>query len=205
MAFPKKVKIFQAEFVDVGLPTEGLRVFWTYPEGNPPEGNPPGNRLFSVGTDVFLETLTSMTQVPDEHLLASVSMSAILAGGVLPGTVEYLQAIVDQESANFQTIRGAAKIKSVTPVVDPAIGPIGTVFDVEFQRVGANTDTKIVRADTWVLSQYSNRVDNAAISVDCVPGALHKEFAFKKSQLGAEGSANRQAVIDFVAAQYFWV
>lgn len=199
MSFPKKVAIFTAAFGDEGLASEFLQVSWNYPTGNP------GSRTFHVGADIFLETLTSMSQVPDDHLLASASMMAILAGEILPGTAEYLNAVVNQEVMNFQTIRGNAKIKSVTPVIDATIGPMGTVFDIEFARVGSNTDTKTVRADAWALSQYANRADSGAVAVDCVPGALHKEFGFKKSQLGAVNSANRQAVIAYVANTLFWV
>jgi len=201
MGFPKKVAIFTAEFVDVGTAVESLHISWNYPDY---PANP-GNRSYQVGVECFLETLTSMSQVPDEHLLASASMMAILAGEILPGTVEYLNAVVNQETMNFQTIRGNAKLKTVTPVIDAAVGPLGTVFDIEFVRVGSTTDVKTVRADAWALSQYSNRVDNAAVAVDVIPGSLHKQFAFKKSQLGAANSANRQAVIDYVASTLFWV
>lgn len=201
MSFPKKVAIFTATFEDVGTVDEALRVAWNYPD----YPNNPGNRRFLVGSDCFLETPTSITQVPDDQLLASLSMMGILAGGILPGTKEYLDAMTTQDTTNFQTIIGNAKVKTITSVVDAQVGPLGTVFDVEFQKVGASTPTKTVRCDAWSLSQYGNRVDNAAVSVPVVPGAIHKIIGFKKSQLGAADSANRQAVIDFIAAQLFWI
>lgn len=201
MSFPKKVAIFTATFEDVGTVDEALKVAWNYPDY---PANP-GSRRFGVGTECFLETPANVSQVPDDQLLASLSMAGILGGHAMPGSKEYMDAVVNQDTMNFQTIIGSVKVKTVTPVVDPLVGPLGTVFDVEFQKVGSATNVKTIRCDAWSLSQYDNRVDNAAVAVPVVPGAIHKILGFKKSQLGAAGSANRQSVIDFVATNYFWI
>lgn len=201
MGFPKYVKIYTAQFYDVGESTENLRVSWNYPD----YPNNPGNHSFLVGTEIFLESPVNCSQVPDEQLMASLSMSAILSGA-LPGTSEFFDAVTVQDTKNFQTIIGDVKLKqNPTPVIDQSIGPDGTVYDILFCKAAQVSNTKTVRTDAWNLSQYSNRVDSGAHAVYCVAGALHKEFGFKKSQLGAAGSANRQAVIDFVAGRYFWV
>lgn len=202
---PKLVKPFSANFTNVGSSEERLHLSWTYPLGVF------GEFSFLVGTECFLETATDIASVPEEHLLASISMAAILAGEVLPGSVEYLDAVTEQNTKNFQTIVGEVRLKpeavgfkNPQPVDDLSIGPPGTVFDIVFQR-GTGTNLKTVRADAWTLSQYGNRVDEIFNMVYVVPGAVHKALGFKKSQLGAADSANRQAVIDFIQAQYFWV
>lgn len=207
MAFPRKVACFSASFQNVGQVDEVLRVAWNY-EFSPGQFNI-GQKQFLVGSECFLETPAdgaSMALVPDEQLLASVGMCAILAGEVLPLTAEFINALGEQSTANYQTIVGNVKFK-VDPVavVDANVGPLGTVFDLTFMRVGQSTNTKVVRADTWSICQYSNRIDSPAHSAPCVPGAIQKELAFKKSQLGSADSANRQAVIAFVASQLFWV
>lgn len=198
MSFPKQVAVFTAQFLDVGTVDEVLKVSYNYPTGNP------GNHSFAVGTEIFLETATNMSQVDEEQLICSLSMASILASA-LPGTFEYIDAVTNQGQKYFQTIIGNATLKTVTPVIDATIGPMGTVYDLTFNKVGSNNNTKTIRTDAWTISQYSNRVDSPAHAIYCIPGAVHKEFGFKKSQLGADGSANRQAVIDFIAAQKFWV
>lgn len=198
MSFPKQVAIFNAEFVDVGTPDEALRITWNYPTGNP------GNHLFMVGTDIFLESPINMSQVEDEQLIASLSMAAILSGS-LPGTLEFIDSVTNQGQKYFQTIIGNATLKTVTPVIDSNVGPLGTVFDITFNKVGNANNTKTIRADAWNIAQYSNRVDSPAHSVYCVPGAVHKQFGLKKSELGADQSATRQSIIDFIVAQKFWI
>lgn len=202
---PKLVKPFTANFVSVGTSEEGLRVSWNYPEGQQ------GEFTFRVGETCFLESPTDIASVPEEHLLASLSMAAILAGEAMPGTVEFLDAVTEQNTKNFQTIVGEVRLKPETsgfknpqPVDDLNVGPQGTVFDVVFQR-GTGTNIKTVRTDAWTLSQYSNRVDSVFHMVYVVPGAVHKQLGLKKSQLGESDSANRLAVINFIQNQYFWV
>lgn len=197
--FPKYRAGFTAEFENIGDPDEALRIRWT------DDNQQPGNVTFIVGQDCFLESPTLVSQVPDEHLLSSIRMMAILAGEILPGTAEYLAAMGDQSTMNFQTCMGNVKIKTITAVDDLNVGPPGTVFDIEFMKVGASTNTKTIRADAWALSQYKDGDLNFAYAANCIPGMLHKVLALKKSQLGAAGSANRQAVIDQVAAQKFWI
>jgi hypothetical protein len=198
-SFPRYRTGFTASFNGIGDPDESLRIQWT----DDMQSN--GQVFFTCGTDVFLESATQMSQVPDDHLLASIRMMAILAGEILPGTQEYLNAMGDQSSANFQCIIGNAKIKTITPVIDPVYGPPGTVFDMEFMKVGASTNTKTVRADAWTLSQYRDGNLNFAWAANCIPGMIHKVLGLKKSQLGAADSANRLAVIDAIQTQKFWI
>lgn len=199
LALPRYRVGFTAQFMDIGEATEALRLFWLDDNGQN------GNVSFPVGVACFLESPTLTSQVPDDHLLSSIRMSAILAGEILPGTQEYLAAMGDQSSMNFQTIIGNVKIKTITAVADANYGPAGTVYDIEFTKVGSNTNTKTVRADVWSLSQYNGGDLNFAYAANCVPGMLHKVLGLKKSQLGAAESANRTAVIDLVAATKFWI
>jgi hypothetical protein len=205
--FPKKVAVYTASFENIGQSNETLKIQWNYP--NSPAN--PGSRSYIVGIDCFLESPSDTSQVPDEHLIASISMMAILAGA-RPGTKEFIDAISNQDTAYFQTIIGSVKLKTSTdsvpnpmPVSDINYGPTGTVFDITFLKQGTSTNMKVVRADAWSISDYDNRVDSAVHAVDCIPGAIHKGLGLKKSQLGIVDSANRQAVIAFVAAQLFWV
>jgi hypothetical protein len=198
MGFPKYLAPFSAAWDNIGDVDETLRISWLY-------GASPGVKSFIVGSDIFLEDQTAIASVPDEQLLSSISMGAILAGGVLPGTQEFMNMMSDQSTTNFQTIVGNAKLKSVASASDTNVGPEGTVFDLEFYRVGNSSAVKVVRSDAWSICQYDNRIDSCAHAVDCVPGALHKQFAFKKSQLGAAGSANRDSVVAWLASQRFWV
>lgn len=198
-AFPKYKTGFTAEWNAIGELDESLRVFWT------DDNSQQGNVYFTVGTDVFLESPSNMSQVPEEHLLSSIRMSAILAGEILPGTQEYLVAMGEQSSMNFQCVIGNAKIKTITPVIDSNYGPAGTVYDIEFMKVNASSNVKTVRADAWTLSQYNNGSNNFAYAANCIPGMLHKVLGFKKSDLGAENSANRNSVISTIANQKFWI
>ncbi len=191
--FPKYLAPFTASWDNIGDVDEALKISWTY-------GASPGVQTFIVGTHCFLEDATSILAVPDEHLIASLSMAAILAGEVNPGTQEFMDLMADQSTTNFQVICGNAKLKEVRPV-----GNDGITFDLDFYRVGTSSVIKTVQTDTAAVSKYFNRVDSCAHSVPCVPGALHKEFALKKSQLGAAESANRNAIVAWVAAQRFWI
>lgn len=199
LKFPRYRPGFLAQFENIGDPDETLKINWT------DDNNQPGNVSFIVGQDCFLESPTLVSQVPDEHLLSSIRMMAILAGEILPGTEEYLAAMGEQSTMNFQTCMGNVKIKTITPVVDAQIGPLGTVFDIQFMKVGASTNTKTIRADAWSLSQYKDGDLNFAYAANCIPGMLHKVFGFKKSDLGAANSANRDAVIAQIVSQSFWI
>lgn len=206
MAFPRQVAIFTASFDNVGDVDETLKINWSYEYA--PGVFATGQKQFIVGTECFLEDPAgtgSLATVSDEQLLASVSMCAILAGEVLPGTQEFINALGEQSTMNFQTIVGNVKFKSnPNAVVDASVGHLGLVYDLEFMRVGSSTNTKMVRTDAWTICQYGNRENSPAHSSPVVPGAIHKQFGFKKSQLGAANSANRQSVIDWVATQKFW-
>lgn len=201
--FPKKVTIFSVSWDNVGQEDEDMIVSWNYAAGIPA---PAGSKRFRVGTECFLESPTSITQVPEDQLIASLSMMAILAGAI-PGTKEFDDAVSNQSTMNFQTIIGTAKLKNPPePVDDPTIGPQGTVFDFTFQKSSAGTPTKVVRMDGWNASQYSQRVNSIPHMYHAIPGAIYKEFpTFKKSNLGAVDSANRQAVEAFLPTRFFWV
>lgn len=199
MIFPRYRAGFTAQFENIGDPDEALRLLWT------DDNNQQGNAVFTVGEHCFLESPLNASQVPDEHLISSIRMMAVLAGGILPGTQEYLNAVGDQSTMNFQTIIGNVKIKSVTAVLDALYGPPGTVFDIEFVKVGSNNNVKTVRTDAWNLSDYKDGNLNFAYAANCVPGMLHKVLGLKKSQLGAADSANRLAVLDAIANQKFWI
>jgi hypothetical protein len=206
MSFPRQLKIYTASWGNIGDVDEELKVQWN-DNFVPPLGLMPtnGNVNFIVGTDCFLESPTNMTQVNDEQLIASLSMNAILAGEILPGTSEYIDAVTGQGTKYLQSIIGNVTLKSITRVSDPVIGPEGTVYDIEFQKVGQASNVKTVRMDAWAASMYSNRVNNVLIPIQCIPGAVHKQFGFKKSQLGPAESANRNAVIDYIQNTYFWI
>jgi hypothetical protein len=188
-----------ASWENIGDVDEELKITWVDDQGFP------GVHHIMVGTDAFLESPVNTSQVPDDQLLCSIRMAAILGGEVLPGTQEYLDVVDNQGTRYFQTIIGNIKIKTVTSVVDATYGPLGTVFDLEFQKVGAATNVKTVRTDAWTLSQYNNGSANYAYAACVIPGMLHKVHGFKKSDLGASGSANRNAVIATIAAQKFWI
>lgn len=202
--FPKLVAIFNANWIDAGLSEEYLRISWNY------AGNA-GEFHFRSGQDIFLENPANTSQIPDQQLISSISMGGILAGKLLPGTQEYFNAmtidpsnILDQRRF-FQTIIGDVQLKTVTPVDDLSQGPQGTVFDMTFNKKNSANNTKTIRTDAWTLSDYDNRVNAVPNMLHVVPGAVHTQFGFKLSQLGAAGSANRQSVVDFIATRKFWV
>lgn len=206
MPFPRQLKVFTATWGNIGDVDEELKIQWV-DSFVPPLGLVPfnGNQNLIVGTDCFLESPTSITQVPDDQLIASLSMNAILAGEILPGTTEYIDAVTGQGTKYFQTIIGNATSKSVTRVSDSFIGPEGTVYDIEFQKVGQASNVKTIRMDAWTASRYENRVNFVPIPLMCIPGALHKQFGLKKSQLGPADSANRNAIVDYIQNTYFWI
>lgn len=199
MPFPKMKKHFHTvTFEDVGQPEESLRVRWTNADQTL------GLVNFLVGTDVFLESPSTVSQVPDEQLMASLSMAAILGGSALAGTVEFADLYVNQETKYFQTIIGNVLLKSVTALPDEL--PKGTIFDLVFQKVGSASNTKTVRSDAWTISQYENRVDSGAHACYVIPGAIYKQFpSLKKSNLGSDGSQARLDMIDYIKNKAFWV
>lgn len=193
----RKKIVFSTTFRDIGDPDESLEVKYVDADGTI------RTKKFTVGEQVFLEDQSQMDSVPDEQLIASASMGAILAGGILPGTKEFLtQVASDQSNKWFQTIVGDARVKEVNRVPGD---DTGLEFDVVFKRGTSNNNTKTVRVDAHQLSDYGQRSNNYGVSVYCIPGALHNEFGFKKSQLGVEGSQNRQDVLAYVADIELWV
>lgn len=202
---PRLLTVFSVQWQNIGDPDMSMDVRWTEPDGSA------GFKPFLVGSDVFLETPTLMAQVPDDQLLASVSMGAILGGGVLPGTKEFDELMgMNQVTKDFQTIIGNARIKSVARVPDNQLLPgqtPGTVYDLEFFKVGSATNTKTIRSDVWTISLYANRANSYALGVNAVPGFLHKEFGFKASQVSGlvTGEANRLLVEAAVLGKAFWL
>ncbi len=202
MAFlkPRQRKGYRAFFEDVGTVDEVLKITWYDSETNTygPEIS------YIVGQDVFLEDPTTASDVPTDQIVASISMGAILAGSVVPGTQEFSDMFIDQETRFIQSIAGDLKLQSVTLFEDPNQSP-GTIYDLVLNRKGQTGNTVTLRADQRELSDYTNRVNSFNHSHAVIPGALHKQFGYKKSQLGAEGSAARLAVIEYVANTCFWV
>lgn len=204
-AFPKQVKPFTCQFLNVGQANETLRVSWSYPYGINESFD------FEVGTECFYEdpsASNSLAFVPDEHIIASVSMMSIIGGGLLIGSAEFKDAFITQDTMNLQTAVGQVKLKTDPVLVGttPIPGGLANEYDLTFMRNGQTSNTKVVRMDTYTVSQYDNRVDSCAHAVYCVPGAIYKQFpTLKKSNLGAADSANRQLVIDWLPTQTFWV
>ena len=189
---PSSKACFSASFVNVGDPDEALKVTWTNPDGSG------GLKEFAVGSEVFLEDATSASSVPDDQLLACVSMDAILSGGYVPGTKEFEDNMgITQQTKDYQTIVGNLSLESV---VSDSNDPDGKTFDLTFKKT--NNNKKTVNADVWTVSQYANRASNFTLSSNCVPGAVHLEFGFKKSDLNQQ---KRQQVVDFINAKKFWI
>lgn len=216
---PRQLKLFDpatggfARFIDIGEPLqiasgepiggEALEVRWLEPTGFL------SIRKFFNNFDIFLENNVStapISQIPDEQLLASVSMAAILAGEVHPGTKEFLEQVAsDQNSANFQTIlldcklKAAAVVNTGNPLTD------GNTYDLTFMRLGQTSNTKVVQSDIISISKYVNRANTYAVSVPCVPGAVTKQFGkLKTADLGASDSAIRTDIVNFLQAQRFY-
>jgi hypothetical protein len=205
MAFPKQVKPFTCQFLNVGAPNEALRVSWTHPFGISDHFD------FLVGSTCFYEDPSSsgsLALVPDEHFIASLSMMSILAGGLLIGTNEFKAAFQAQDTPYFQMAVGLVKLKDDPVLVGTTVTPEGlaNLYNVTFYRNGQVNNTKTVEIDTFTGSQYSNRVDSCPHAVYCVAGAIFKQFpTMKKSNLGAADSQNRQDVIDWLPTKEFWV
>lgn len=195
---PKQIKAFTCSFQNEGEVDETLDVFWVNPDGSG------GQQGFLVGTDILLDDVSEMSYVPDDQLLASVSMGAILSGEVLPGSAEFNDIMgTNQDTKNFQTIIGNAVLKSVTAVDTGDPNTDGRIYDLEFNKKGSVNNVKVVRADVWNISQYTNRSGNYALSAHAVPGAIKTEFgSYDKGNLDA---SKRQDIIDFVAGRRFWV
>jgi hypothetical protein len=149
-----------------------------------------------------------ITRIPEEQLLASASMAAILSGEVHPGTYEFLtQVASDQNSKYFQTILGDVKIKTVALVSPSELLPeqIGKFYDLEFVKVGSNTNTKVVRSDIIEISKYLNRASDFALSVYCAPGAITAQFGkLTTTQLGVVDSQMRQDIVAWVKDMNFY-
>lgn len=195
---PRFKKVFDsAIFRDIGSNDEVLEVNWTNPNGQP------GTKSFSVGTEIFPDGALTLSQVPDEQLIASMSMAAILSSS-LPGTQEYLVNMgADQENDNFQSIAGPFKLDTVTPVDNPSLGGEGEVFSMNIKKTSGN-QSKAFDADVYTLSDYDTIKDNYDHVALVLPAALHAEFGFQKADLGTSGSPNRTSVINFVLTKKFW-
>lgn len=193
-----------------GIPVggENLECRFKQPDGST------GVKTFYVTHDIFLEASGGGTppnnhpisNIPDDQLLACVSMAAILAGEVHPGTQEFLTQIAsDQNNKNFQTILGDCKIKTVT-IVDTG-NPVtdGSFYDLEFQRTGQGSNTKTVQSDIVNISKYANRANSYQLSACCAAGAVTEEFGKKTvADLGSEGSQLRNDIADYLKDQRFY-
>ena len=200
MVMPRQRLGFSAFFEDVGTEDEVLKITW-----HDPETNTYGPEIsYLVGTDIFLDDVSSAAVVPRDQIVASISMASILAGGVVPGTQEYVDMFINQDTKYVQSIVGDLKLLSVELFDDPNEFP-GTIYDLVFHKKGQANNRVGIRADVRELSDYDNRINSFNHTHPVVPGSLHKEFGYKKSQLGAEGSQQRQNVVDYVAATHFWV
>ena len=200
MVMPRQRKGFSAFFEDVGTEDEVLKITWYDPETS----TYGSEESYIVGQDVFLEDPVTAADVPRDQIVAAISMGAILAGGVVPGTQEYIDMFITQDTKFVQSIVGDLKLLSVDLYDDPAQAP-GTIYDLTFHRKGQTGNQVTVRADTRELSDYSNRVNSFNVTRNVIPGALHKEFGYKASALGLADSTQRQNVIDFIANTRFWI
>jgi hypothetical protein len=196
-----------------GLPEAGesLVVKWTNPETTQQS-----TLRFYHNFHIFLQTVAGgvpgnsepISRIPDEQLLASCSMGAILAGEVHPGTYEFLNQVAsDQNTKDFQTILLACKIKGVSLVNESQLAPeqYGKFYDIEFMRTGQSGNTKVVRSDIVEISKYINRASDFTLSVHCVPGAITTQFGkLITANLGASDSQTRLDIIDWVKNMRFY-
>ena len=198
--FPLYKKGFLATWQNIGeAGEESLDLEWLNPDGSR------GTTSFMVGVDVFLEDTSNASDVPDDQITMCLSMASILAGGVLPGTQEYLDMLVNQESKFIQSIIGNLKVKTVEPYDDDPNAEEGLLWEIVVHKSGQANNTKAVIADMHQLADYDNRVNSFNHASLCVPGALHIEFGYKMSDLGIEDSAERNAVISFIQTKKFWI
>ena len=177
VARPKFRKIFDsAIFRDIGSVDEVLEVNWTKPNGQS------GTKSFKVGSEVFFNGTATLSDVPDEQLLACLAMGAMLNHAV-PGTKEFKTNMgADQEVENFQSIAGPFKLDTVIAVDNPALGGPGEVYSMKVKKTSGN-QSKIFDADIFTLSDYENvqaDFDQVALRV---PASLHANFGFSQSDL----------------------
>lgn len=198
--FPLYKTGFIGSWQNIGeIGEETLDVEWFNPDGSR------GVSHFLCNQDIFLEDTSDMTSVPDDQIVMCCSMASILAGGVLPGTKEYEDMLVNQENKFIQSIIGNVKLKSIEPYDNDPNAEEGFLWKLTFNKSGQSNNTKEVIADFRSLADYDNRVNSFNHSVQCVPAALHTEYGYKLSDLGSAGSQERQNVIDFIASRKFWI
>ena len=178
--------IHSVQWQNIGEEDESLDVRFYQPDGSI------GLMQFAVGADAFLENpndQNAILAVPEDELVSCTSTACIIPG-IIAGSKEFERVHIDQGDKNFQTIVGDVKI---TGYSYPDGDTTGLLIDVEYQKVGKATK-RTVQTDIHILSNYAQRRANYAMSMCCIPGALHREFGYKKSDLGADGSTERQNV-----------
>ena len=226
---PRKLQIFHPDnggdvlFEDIGEPLE-IDEQTGLPEGGEslvvkwrnPNSQFALQKKFYCNFDVFLAASGGGTppnnepisRIPDEQLLASCSMAAILAGEVHPGTFEFLNQIAsDQNEKNFQSILGDVKIKSVSLVPESQLqsAQFGKFYDLEFMRLGQASNVKVVRSDIVEISKYKNRSSDFSLSIYNAPGAITANFGKKTvADLGSAESQLRQDIIAWLKSMRFY-
>lgn len=231
--FPRHLKLFDpsyggfARFVDVGealqvangvpIGGEALEVRWLQPKSAADALNGVQDTLvshkFYNKFDIFLENNGStapISQIPDEQLLASLSMASILEG-LHPGTDNFLTKLgEEQENMWFETILLDCKLKSKALVITGNPMTEGMYYDLEFMKTGQSTNTKMVRADIVDICQYGTRKSDYSFSVYCVPGAVTRPTniggfgKLKTSDLGAANSQIRQDICNMIQGCNFY-
>lgn len=193
--YPKRGPFLEsAVWENIGEDDEGLRVVWK----KHADTSETEEFFFEVDKDIFLEDISgsdSLTKVPADHLRSSLHGQSIMSG--LPLASKEIIDLTDQDTKHLQTIIGNVKIKEINMKKSTTSEP-GSVHTVTFQKVGASSNTLDVDMDVTEIQRYDPFTQRAR-SVQCIPGALKKEFDnMKASDLGPAGSQNRIDVIDFL-------
>ncbi len=204
---PTRLKPFTCFFDDIDTEDETLVVQWLEPQDD--QTTIQREERYKVGEDVLLDTTNDISVVPFEQLEAAARMASLLGGsgafGVQLGSAEFADTLVDQgggeeQSKNFQTIVGTAKIDSV--IARPELGIEGNIYDIVFKR-SSGSDRKTIQTDVKTMSNYKMGLNRYFFAAMCVPGWIKKDFAsYNKSNLDA---TKRQDIIDALPDKEFWV
>ena len=192
--------------VENGYPTDGERIEASW--SDPDQGGAITTESFYLDFHCLFNDVSLMSVVPDGQMEACLRMASILAPAI-PGTNEYFDMVTNQDTKNFQTSAGNMKLKTngVVRVDDEDLLPGETparTYEITFQKVGSSNNTKVIRTDAWILSQYRQGVSRFAFAAQCIPGAIFKEFGsgYKQSTID---DTKRQAICDYINEKLFWV